>query len=154
MCLDMTIISTAIPRITDEFHAIDEVGWLASSYMLTLSAFQLFFGKLYTFFSVKWMFLMAIFWFEVGSAICGAAPNSTSLIVGRAIAGFGGLSQTRISKILTKASGSAGIFSGALLIIANSAPLRKRPTYIGIVGAMYGVASVAGPLMVRGPFSP
>ncbi|KAK4616533.1 MFS-type efflux pump MFS1 [Fulvia fulva] len=151
MCLDMTIISTAIPRITDDFRALDDVGWYASSYMLTLSAFQLFYGKLYTFFSVKWIFLMAISWFEIGkwsdnasfilrvltmapmqgSAICGAAPNSTALIVGRAIAGFG----------------SAGIFSGALLIIANSAPLQKRPVYIGICGAMYGIASVAGPLM-------
>lgn len=97
MCLDMTIISTAIPRITDDFRALDDVGWYASSYMLTLSAFQLFYGKLYTFFSVKWIFLMAISWFEIGkwsdnasfilrvltmapmqgSAICGAAPNST-----------------------------------------------------------------------------
>lgn len=100
--------------------------------MLTLSAFQLFYGKLYTFFSVKWIFMMAIFWFEIGSAICGSAVNSTALIVGRAIAGFG----------------SAGIFSGALLIIAASAPLSKRPTYIGILGAMYGIASVTGPLMV------
>ncbi|KXT02357.1 hypothetical protein AC578_188 [Pseudocercospora eumusae] len=131
MCLDMTIISTAIPRITDDFKALDDVGWYASSYMLTLSAFQLFFGKLYTFFSKKWIFLMALTWFEIGSAICGAAPNSTTLIVGRAIAGFG----------------SAGLFSGALLIIANSAPLAKRPIYIGIVGSMYGLASVTGPLM-------
>lgn len=105
--------------------------------MLTLSAFQLFYGKLYTFFSVKWIFMIAIFWFEIGSAVCGSAVNSTALIVGRAIAGFG----------------SAGIFSGALLIIAASAPLSKRPTYIGIVGAMYGIASVTGPLMVRRLFA-
>ncbi|KAI5364061.1 putative major facilitator superfamily, MFS transporter superfamily [Septoria linicola] len=131
MCLDMTIISTAIPRITDDFKAIDDVGWYASSYMLTLSAFQLFFGKLYSLSSTKWVFMIALFWFEVGSAICGAAPTSVALIVGRAVAGFG----------------SAGLFSGALLIIAASAPLRKRPTYIGIVGSMYGIASVTGPLM-------
>ena len=122
-----------LQRYVDENTDVRPVGWYASSYMLTLSAFQLFYGKLYTFFSAKWIFIMAMFWFEVGSAVCGSAVNSTALIVGRAIAGFG----------------SAGIFSGALLIVAASAPLAKRPTYIGILGAMYGIASVTGPLMVR-----
>jgi len=69
--------------------------------------------------------------FEIGSAICGAAPNSPAFIIGRAIAGLG----------------ASGIFSGAILIIANTIPLRKRPIYTGLVGAMYGIASVAGPLL-------
>ncbi|KAK4552984.1 MFS sugar transporter [Recurvomyces mirabilis] len=131
MALDNTIISTAIPRITDQFKSIDDVGWYGSAYLLTTCAFQLFFGKLYTFLSIKWIYLIAIFIFEVGSAICGAAPNSTSLIIGRAIAGLG----------------SAGIFSGAILIVTQTVPLAKRPTYMGGIGGMYGLASVAGPLM-------
>lgn len=69
------------------------------------------FGKFYTFFPVKWVFLAAIFIFEVGSTVCGAAPNSEALIIGRAIAGVGG----------------AGIFAGALIIVAYSIPLEKRP---------------------------
>ena len=77
------------------------------------------------------MFLTAIGIFELGSLVCGAAPNSTALILGRAIAGLG----------------SSGIFSGALLILAHSAPLEKRPTYIGLIGGMYGIASIAGPLL-------
>jgi hypothetical protein len=131
IALDNTIIATAIPKITDDFKAINDVGWYGSAYLLTTCAFQLFFGKLYTFFSIKYVYLAAFLIFEVGSVVCGAAPNSTALIIGRAVAGLG----------------SAGIFSGAVLIIANSVPLRSRPTYTGLFGAMYGVASVAGPLM-------
>lgn len=131
MALDNTIIATAIPKITDQFNSLGDVGWYGSSYLLTTASFQLFFGKLYTYMSIKWVYLSAIFIFEVGSAICGAAPNSITLIIGRAIAGIG----------------SAGIFSGALIIIAYSVPLHKRPMFSGFIGAMYGIASVAGPLM-------
>ncbi|MCJ1477933.1 MFS sugar transporter [Lambiella insularis] len=131
IALDNTIIATAIPRITDQFHSIEDVGWYASAYLLTTCAFQLQFGKFYTFFSIKWTFLTAIAIFEFGSLICGVAPNSVALIIGRAIAGIG----------------SAGIFSGGLIIIAYSVPLDKRPVYTGLVASMYGIASVAGPLM-------
>jgi MFS family permease len=102
-----------------------------SAYLLCQCAFQLLFGKIYTFYSVKWTYLAALFIFEVGSLICGVAPTSTALIIGRAIAGLGG----------------AGLFSGSLLIVAYTVPLRQRPTYMGMVGSMYGIASVAGPLL-------
>ncbi|KAH8886233.1 putative efflux pump antibiotic resistance protein [Thozetella sp. PMI_491] len=131
MGLDNTIITTAIPRITDEFHTLNDVGWYGSSYLLTTSAFQLFFGKIYTYYSVKWVFLIALGLFEVGSIICGAAPNSNALIIGRAIAGFG----------------ASGLFSGAILIIAQSVPLHRRPAYTGIAVGMLGVTNVAGPLL-------
>ena len=104
---------------------------MTPAYLLTTCAFQLLFGKFYTFFSIKWVYLVAIGIFELGSLVCGAAPTSVALIIGRAIAGVG----------------SAGIFSGALVIVAYTVPLVKRPIYTGIIGAMYGVASVAGPLM-------
>ena len=99
---------------------------------------QLVFGKLYTFCSIKWVFLSALVIFEIGSLVCGVTPNSLGLILGRAIAGIG----------------AAGLFSGAILIIANSVPLEKRPLYTGIVGGMYGIASVAGPLYVISTFYP
>lgn len=69
--------------------------------------------------------------FELGSFVCGIAPSSAVLIVGRAIAGIG----------------CSGIFSGGLIILAHSVPLHKRPIFTGIVAAMYGVASVIGPVL-------
>ncbi|KAL9117854.1 MAG: hypothetical protein Q9187_005603 [Circinaria calcarea] len=131
VALDNTIIATAIPRITDQFKALEDVGWYASAYLLTTCALQLLFGKFYTFFSIKWVFLIAIVIFELGSLICGVAPNSITLIIGRAVAGLG----------------SAGIFQGALTIISYSVALEERPTYMSLIGGMYGIASVAGPLM-------
>ncbi|KAM0342627.1 hypothetical protein ACHAPU_009356 [Fusarium lateritium] len=131
MALDNSIIATAIPRITDAFESLNDVGWYGSAYMLTTAALQLFFGKLYTYGSIKWTFLSAIAIFEVGSLICGVAPDSVTLIVGRAIAGVGG----------------AGIFAGALTILAFSVPLHRRPIYTGLVSGMWGISSVAGPLL-------
>lgn len=84
------------------------------------------FGKFYTFYSIKWVFLFACFIFELGSLICAVSPDSTVLIVGRAIAGVG----------------AAGIFTGAYVIMACAVPLAKRPAYTGMIGGMYGIASV------------
>lgn len=131
VALDRTIIATAIPRITDTFNSIDDIGWYGSAYLLTACGFILIYGRIYTFYSTKWTFLSGIFLFEVGSAVCGAAPTSNALIVGRAIAGFG----------------SSGIMTGAITIMINTVPLHKRPMYQGLFGAVFGVASVAGPLL-------
>ncbi|KAL9599890.1 MAG: hypothetical protein Q9219_003523 [cf. Caloplaca sp. 3 TL-2023] len=131
VALDMTIVATAIPRITDQFHSLDQVGWYGAAFFLTLAAFQSTWGKAYKYFPLKITFLLAIFIFELGSLICGVAPNSTALIVGRAIAGAGG----------------AGIASGSYTIIAISAPPRQRPAFTGLLGATYGTASVIGPLL-------
>jgi MFS family permease len=104
---------------------------ISLAYLLTTAALQLLFGRFYTFFSIKWVYLLAIFIFEVGSLICAVANNSVTLIIGRAVAGVG----------------AAGIFSGALTILAYSVPLSKRPIYTGAIGSMYGLASISGPLM-------
>ncbi|KAL1881855.1 hypothetical protein Daus18300_000908 [Diaporthe australafricana] len=131
VALDRLIISTAIPQITDDFRSVTDIGWYGSAYLLTNCSFQLSFGKLYSFYSVKGVFLVSIGLFEIGSAICGAAPNSVSFIIGRAIAGLG----------------SAGIFSGGITVIVYAVPLHKRPLFQGLFGAVFGLASVIGPLL-------
>jgi MFS transporter, DHA2 family, glioxin efflux transporter len=131
VALDMTIVATAIPRITDEFHSLDQVGWYGSAFFLTIAAFQSTWGKGYKYFPLKITYMLAIFFFEIGSLICALAQNSTTLIVGRAVQGLGG----------------AGIASGAYTIIAFSAPPKQRPAFTGIMGATFGGASVIGPLL-------
>ncbi|MCJ1245267.1 hypothetical protein MMC30_002470 [Trapelia coarctata] len=134
--LDMTIVSTAIPAITDEFNSLDDIGWYGSAFFLTLAAFQSPWGKVYKYFPLKWAYLVAIFVFELGSLVCGVAQNSPTLIVGRAFAGIGG----------------AGILSGSFTIIAFAVEPVRRPAFTGFVGASYGIASVVGPL-VGGAFT-
>ncbi|KAM0246363.1 hypothetical protein ACHAQJ_010257 [Trichoderma viride] len=131
LSLDMTIVATAIPKITDEFQGLDKAGWYGAAFFMTVGSFQSTWGKVYKYFPLKTTFLIAIFIFELGSVICGSAPNSEALITGRAIAGIG----------------AAGLGAGAYTIIAFSAPPKKRPAFTGIIGASYGFASVIGPLL-------
>ncbi|KAB8074925.1 major facilitator superfamily domain-containing protein [Aspergillus leporis] len=131
VALDQTIIGVAIPKITDQFKSIEDIAWYGSAYFLTSTALQPSYGRIYKIFSVKWGFLVAVFIFEIGSLICAVAPSSTVLIVGRAIAGIG----------------VAGIFSGALVIISMTVPLPKRPLVFGMFGMVWGIASIAGPLL-------
>ncbi|KAF2503264.1 MFS general substrate transporter [Lophium mytilinum] len=129
--LDRTILATAIPKITDDFNSIGDIGWYASAFLLTGCSFMLFFGKMYTLYNIKWIFLTCIVIFEAGSAICGAAPNSKTLIAGRAVAGLG----------------SAGMFSGIVIIGTHVVPLKNRPLFQAIFGAVFGISSVIGPLL-------
>ena len=131
VALDRLIIGVAIPSITDQFDSLGDVGWYGSAYLLTSCAFMLLMGKIYTFVNPKWVYLASLVVFEVGSAVCGAAPNSTAFIIGRAVAGLG----------------NAGLFQGAVVIIVYIVPLHKRPQYMGLLGSVFGIASAIGPLL-------
>ncbi|USW51350.1 Putative major facilitator superfamily, MFS transporter superfamily [Septoria linicola] len=130
-CLDLTIVATAIPKITDEFHSLSEAGWYGSAYFITIAAFQATWGKLYKYFPMKWVFVAAMGLFEVGSLVCGVAPSSAILIFGRSVAGIGG----------------AGIASGCYTILAFAVEPELVPVATGCLGAVYAVASVLGPLL-------
>jgi MFS family permease len=93
--------------------------------------FQLFYGRVYSNFSIKYTMLTAIFVFELGSLICGVALSSNALIAGRAIAGVG----------------CAGIASGAYIIIGHVFPLRIRPICISSIAMVFAVAAVLGPVL-------
>ncbi|KAI5205377.1 putative major facilitator superfamily transporter [Aureobasidium subglaciale] len=134
LCLTIWVVAldNSIPKITTEWpDALNDVGWIGSSYLLTTTSLQPSFGKIYTYFDVKWTYLSALIIFEVGSVICAAATSSTMLIVGRAVAGVG----------------AAALFSGGMTIIGFIAPLRKRAIYIASLSSMFGIASIVGPLL-------
>ncbi|KAI1800663.1 efflux pump [Daldinia bambusicola] len=131
MLLDTMVVSTAIPRITDTFNSLPDVGWYASAYQFGSAAPQPLTGKVYTHFNTKWSFLAFFAIFEIGSVLCGAAVSSDMLIVGRAVAGFG----------------AAGITNGAITIISSCAPLEKRPALIGLTMGIMQLGLVAGPLI-------
>ncbi|KAK3488911.1 major facilitator superfamily-domain-containing protein [Neurospora hispaniola] len=99
--------------------------------VLLMAGLMLVFGRIFMLYSVKWSYLTAMILFELGSLLCGLAPNSATLIVGRAIAGFG----------------SAGILIGSFIIVTMAVPLQKRPVFTSVVGLMFGVGASVGPLL-------
>jgi MFS family permease len=129
-----TIIATAIPNITDRFGRIQDISWYGSAYFLTLGAFQSQWGKVFKFFPLKTSFLVAILIFEFGSLISAVAQNSTTIIVGRAIAGLG----------------ASGVAPGVYTISAFSTDPANRATRTGLIGMTYGIAAVTGPLIGGG----
>ncbi|KAL2917405.1 hypothetical protein HK105_203070 [Polyrhizophydium stewartii] len=129
--LDQTIVSVAIPAVAQEFKSLDEIAWIGTAFFLTSTAFIPTYGKLADIFGRKPVFLLAVFVFEIGSIMCGASTSMKMLIVSRAVAGLGG----------------GGIFSLAIIIISDLVPLKDRAKYQGLIGACFGLASVAGPLL-------
>ncbi|KAK6226524.1 hypothetical protein QIS74_00079 [Colletotrichum tabaci] len=120
--LDSSILSTATPTITDEFHSVKDIG---------CSALQPLTGKLFTYFSNKWTYIIFLVLFEVGSLICGLAKSSPMFIAGRAIAGAGG----------------AGLFNGSMIIVYAMVEAQKRPVMMGIMIGISQIGLIAGPLI-------
>ncbi|KAL4787058.1 major facilitator superfamily-domain-containing protein [Aspergillus varians] len=128
---DNTIVGTATPTLTNEFHALNDIGWYGSAYRLTTCSTQFLFGKLYEQFRVKWVLVTAVAILEIGSIISASAPSSAAFIVGRAIAGCG----------------SAGILNGVLIAISYTVPLRLRPIFNSTVGGLECIAMILAPVI-------
>jgi MFS family permease len=131
--LDNTIVADIQPAIVLTFGngATEKIAWLANAFALAAASLLLPWGKMYHVFDSKWLYILSVTIFETGSALCGGAPNMDALIVGRAIAGFGAI----------------GIYLGVLEIISANTSEKERPTYFGLAGAMWGFASVLGPVL-------
>ncbi|KAL4967809.1 MDR family MFS transporter [Aspergillus stella-maris] len=128
---DNTIVGTATPTLTNEFHALNDIGWYGSAYRLTTCSTQFLFGKLYSQFDVKWVLVSAVIILEIGSVVSAAATSSAVFIVGRAIAGCG----------------AAGILNGVLIAISYTVPLRLRPIFNSTVGGLECIAMIVAPVI-------
>jgi EmrB/QacA subfamily drug resistance transporter len=129
--LDQTIVSTALPTITGDLGGLQHVSWVVTAYLLTSTIAALLYGKLGDLFGRKLIFQTAIVIFLVGSALCGLAQNMTELIAFRALQGLGG----------------GGLIVTSQAIIADVVSPRERGRYSGLFGGVFGLASVAGPLL-------
>ncbi|KAL5637472.1 hypothetical protein ACGC1H_004034 [Rhizoctonia solani] len=136
VALDQTIVVGTVPKIASHFDALSQVSWIVSGYFLTQAGLLLLYGQLLIVAPTKWIYVVAVLIFEIGSLFCAVAPSAEFLIFGRAVAG----------------TGAAGIFISILSIIAQVTRLEDRPLLFGLFGAVFAVSSVVGPL-VGGAFT-
>ncbi|HEV2870905.1 MAG TPA: MDR family MFS transporter, partial [Actinomycetota bacterium] len=129
--LDQGIVGTALPRIVSELGGLDKLSWVVTAYLLTSTATTPLWGKISDLYGRRLIFQVAIVIFLLGSALSGLSQDMGQLIAFRALQGIGG----------------GGLFAIALSIIGDVIPPRERGRYQGYFGAVFGVSSVAGPLL-------
>ncbi|KUM85600.1 MULTISPECIES: MFS transporter [Streptomyces] len=129
--LEQMIVATALPRIVGELHGLDRMSWAITAYLLTATIGLPVYGKLGDLLGRKGVFQFAIVVFVAGSAMAGRATTMDQLIAFRAVQG----------------AGAGGLMIGVQAIIADIVPPRRRGRFMGLIGAAFGLASVAGPLL-------
>ncbi|MFJ7494038.1 MFS transporter [Streptomyces sp. NPDC097727] len=129
--LDQMIVATALPKIVGELHGLEKMSWAVTAYLLASTIGLPIYGKLGDLFGRKGVFQFAIVVFVIGSALAGWSRTMDELIAFRAVQGIGG----------------GGLMIGVQAIIADVVPPRERGRFMGLIGAAFGLASVAGPLL-------
>ncbi|MFF9622702.1 MFS transporter [Streptomyces griseosporeus] len=129
--LEQMIVATALPKIVGELHGLDRMSWAITAYLLTSTVGLPVYGKLGDLLGRKSVFQFAIVVFVIGSALAGRAQSMDQLIAFRAVQGVG----------------AGGLMIGVQAIIADIVPPRQRGRFMGLIGAAFGLASVAGPLL-------
>jgi len=118
------------PSIIEVFGQIELLPWIGVGFALGAS-FILPWGSMYGVFNIKWVYLFNILLFEAGSAVCGAAPNMTVLIIARVIAGIGG----------------SGMYSGTMTYVSLLTTSEERAMYMSGNAVLWGIGSVLGPVV-------
>jgi len=129
--LDTTIAADLQGPIIEQFGHVDQLSWVGAGFPLGSVSVILLIGALYTSFNMKWTYVASVLLFEIGSVLCGAAPNMNALIVGRVIAGIGG----------------SGIYLGCLNYFTALTAPKERGLYITLTGLCWGVGAVLGPVI-------
>ena len=129
--LDQTIVSTALKNIVEEFDGLNHYTWVVTAYLLTSTASTPLYGKISDIYGRRPVFQFAIVTFLIGSFLAGASQNMTQLIATRALQGLG----------------AGGLMALTFVIIGDIVPPRDRGKYQGYFGAVWGLSSVAGPLL-------
>jgi EmrB/QacA subfamily drug resistance transporter len=129
--LDQTIVSTALPTIVGDLGGLTHISWVVTAYLLAQTAVTPIYGKLGDLYGRKVVLQVALVLFLVGSALCGVAQSMTEVIVFRAVQGLGG----------------GGLIVSTMAAIGDVVPPRDRGRYQGFFGAVFGLASVIGPLL-------